>query len=97
MNIDDIDIEPNLSNINKGICIICNGPKDNITYMTCGQKCHDIFIEFCEKKFGESKRVIDIHTGISHMVPTRDIIEKGLRHDNLKNYPIWKDGEINNA
>ncbi|GAF67782.1 unnamed protein product, partial [marine sediment metagenome] len=33
------------------------------------------------------KKVVDIETGRTHMVPTRDIIENGLRHQDLKNYP----------
>ena len=30
-------------------------------------------------------------TGKAYRVPTRDIIEKGLKQGDLKNYPEWRD------
>ena len=37
--------------------------------------------------------MIDIETGKTYKVPTRDIIEKGLKYRDLKNYPEWRDSE----
>jgi hypothetical protein len=42
------------------------------------------------KIFGEFKKVVDAVTGKAYRVPTRDIIEKGLRHADLVKYPEWK-------
>jgi len=41
--------------------------------------------------FGAYKKVIDLETGRAHRVPTREIIEKGLRQVDLKNYPEWEE------
>ncbi len=35
----------------------------------------------------------DIETGKSYKVTTREIIEKGLKYRDLKNYPEWRDKE----
>jgi len=43
-----------------------------------------------EKEFGIYKKVVDIDTGKIHRVPTRDIIEKGLRQQDLRRYPEWE-------
>ena len=37
-------------------------------------------VDRLEREFGIYKKVVDIETGKIHRVPTRDIIEKGLRH-----------------
>ncbi len=37
--------------------------------------------------------MVDTVTGKAHRVPTRDIIEKGLKYRDLKNYPEWRDDE----
>lgn len=49
-----------------------------------------------EREFGIYKRVVDIETGKTHRVSTRDIIEKGLRHQDLKKYPEWRDSTRGN-
>ena len=53
-------------------------------------------VDRLEREFGIYKRVMDIETGKAHRVPTRDIIEKGLRHQDLKNYPEWREGRRGN-
>ena len=38
---------------------------------------------------GKFKKVIDIETGLEHKVPIKDLIEKGLTHEELQHYPIY--------
>ncbi|MBA7527634.1 hypothetical protein ES705_19810 [subsurface metagenome] len=40
---------------------------------------------------GEFKKVVRMRTGVAYKVPTRDILEKGLREEGLNQYPIWED------
>jgi len=84
-------IDPIFENVGKGLCIICNTPIHTKGHMTCSQDCHEKFIIFGEKKFGITKKVIDIETGISYRVPTRDIIEQGLTYQDLSKYPLCND------
>ncbi len=86
----DTCVEPFFENMNNGLCIMCNEPIDRAGNITCSEKCHELFIEFAEKKFGVIKRVVDMTTGLTHEVPTRDIIEKGLKQQYLINYPILR-------
>jgi len=53
-------------------------------------------VDRLEREFGIYKKVVDIETGKSHRVPTRDIIEKGLRYQDLKSYPEWRNGTVGN-
>lgn len=59
--------------------------------MTCSEECHEALVHRLELEFGMYKKVVDIETGRAHRVPTRDIIERGLRYQDLKNYPEWGD------
>lgn len=77
-------------NSSKGLCIMCSLPV-TIGRMTCSEKCHDEFIKFGEKKFGTTKKIVDMTTWIAYRVPTRVIIEKGLAWKDLTKYPVWKD------
>ena len=43
------------------------------------------------KEFGEYKQVIDAKSGVAYKVPTKDIITKGLKQQDLDKYPIWED------
>lgn len=94
MNGDEYDmVTVNFENIDKNLCIICDKP--TITgKMTCSVNCHEKFVEFCEGQYGISKKVIDQTTGISYKVPTRDIIEKGLKWKDLLNYPRWEENDV---
>ena len=83
----------NLQNIDKNLCMICD--KHTIKgRMTCSADCHEKFVEFCEEQYGISKKVIDETTGISYKVPTRDIIEKGLKWEDLTDYHLWEENEV---
>lgn len=85
-------ITVNFENIDKNLCVICDKP--GTFKMTCSEGCHEEFVEFCEEQYGISKKVIDQTTGISYKVPTRDIIEKGLKWKDLPNYPQWEEKEV---
>jgi len=39
---------------------------------------------------GEFKKVVRMRTGVAYKVPTRDIIEKGIREPDLDRYPLWE-------
>ena len=86
-------ITVNFENADKNLCVICDTP--TITgKMTCSDLCHEKFIEFCEGQYGISKKVVDQTTGISYKVPTKDIVEKGLKWKDLAKYPRWEENEI---
>lgn len=53
-------------------------------------------VDRLEREFGIYKKVVDIETGKAHKVPTRDIIERGIRHQDLKSYPEWRVGTRGN-
>ena len=56
---------------------------------TCSDKCHNDLIRIMENDFGKFKKVVDAETGIEHRVSTKDIVEKGLTHEELQHYPRW--------
>ena len=71
-------------------CIICGSPTAE-RRITCSETCHEVFVRAMEKEFGIFKKVIDIDTGKSYRVPTRHIIEHGLKQNELKTYPLWEE------
>ena len=86
-------ITVNLENADKNICVICDKP--TITgRMTCSDSCHKRFIKFCEGQYGVIKKVVDQTTGISYKVPTKDIVEKGLKWEDLTKYPRLEENEV---
>ncbi len=40
---------------------------------------------------GEFKKVVRMRTGVAYKVPARDIIEKGIREQDLDRYPLWEE------
>jgi len=46
-----------------------------------------------ERRFGQYKKVVRMTTGVAYKVPTKDIIERGLKQQELDRYPVWPDGE----
>jgi len=66
-------------------------PKPRLYAVTCSKECHERLIEALEAEFGRYKRVVDDVTGKTHRVPTRDIIEKGLKYGDLSKYPMGGD------
>ncbi len=71
----------------KSIC--CNSDIESHTKITCGNYCHDKFIIKMIKEHGLFKKVTDMESGISYKIPTRLIIEEGLKQQDLKKYPTW--------
>lgn len=65
------------------ICIICGKSYTDVRVLTCSQPCHDELVDRLVAQFGEFKIVVRASTGESFKVPTRDIIEKGLREQDL--------------
>lgn len=42
-------------------------------------------------RFGEFKKVVRMCTGVAYKVTTREIIEKGIREQDLDRYPLWEE------
>ena len=57
--------------------------------ITCTDQCHTQLLSEMENQFGMYKKVVDGITNIAYKVPTAHIIERGLRQEDLKNYPKW--------
>jgi len=57
--------------------------------MTYSDRCHEELVEALIAEFGEFKQVVRLSTGKAYRVPTRDIIERGLKEQELDNYPLW--------
>ena len=75
-----------------GFCWVCGAPCPE-TRVTCSDDCHEKLIQILENDFGVYKKVVNMETGKTHKVPTRDIIERGLEQKDLKKYPKWGDNE----
>jgi hypothetical protein len=83
------DIEnPRLEDI-KSAC--CNVDVINHQNITCSEQCHITFVEKMLTEFGDYKKITDGNSGISYKVPSRLIIEKGIKQDQLKDFPVWID------
>jgi len=67
----------------------CNSDIESHQRITCGDDCHEKFIEKMLTEHGLFKKVIDQETNIAYKVPTRIIIEEGLKQEELKNFPEW--------
>ena len=57
--------------------------------ITCSDACHERLIEAFEVTFGKYKQVARMTTGEVFRVPVRTIIEKGIREQDLDQYPRW--------
>jgi hypothetical protein len=57
------------------------------THITCSRRCHERFVAELERQFGKEKVVIDQATGRRHLVPTRTLIERGVRQEELGSFP----------
>ncbi|WP_174591897.1 hypothetical protein [Methanocella conradii] len=67
----------------------CGAELEVRTRITCSDKCHRLFVRVLISQFGEFKRLVDQSTGKSYRVPTKEIIEKGLKWRDLTRYPEW--------
>lgn len=74
------------------VCVMCGKSYIIGREYTCSEECHEKFVEKLIEKFGEYKKVIDAETGKAYRVPTRHIVEEGLRYKDLINFPLWSEG-----
>lgn len=72
-------------------CIVCRELCGEGRGLTCSENCHEVFIEHLIAKFGEYKKVVRMTTGVAYKVPTRDILERGIKEKGLDQYPVWED------
>ncbi len=72
-------------------CLICGNGIYADGRVTCSDSCHEEFVNRMIAEFGEFKKVVRITTGEAFKVPTRDIIEKGVREQDLDQYPRWEE------
>ena len=86
----DCPVGVNLTQFREYACVVCGKAYVGGRLYTCSQACHERLVGLLVEDFGEFKRVVDAETGKAYRVPTRDIIEKGLRHADLVKYPEWK-------
>lgn len=90
VEVDVVDI----SNADAGIVEIkskcCKANVFQHVRVTCSDECHEELVKQLEEKFGKYKKVTD-EGGKSYRVPTRDIIERGLKYEDLSNYEMWED------
>ena len=56
--------------------------------ITCSIACHEQLVSNLEALFGKKKLVTNARTGKTYIVPTRDIIERGLTANDLDQYPL---------
>ena len=47
-------------------------------------------IQKCIARFGEFKKVVRMRTGVAYKVPTRVILEQGIREQDLDRFPLWE-------
>jgi len=70
-------------------CLVCQQPYDGGRELTCSDQCHEELVRRLISQFGEFKKVVRQTTGVAYKVPTRGIIEKGIKEEELDRYPIW--------
>ena len=70
-------------------CVICDTPYFGGRQFTCSEACHDEMIRRLIEKYGEFRMVVRMKTGETFKVPTRDILEKGVREQAIDRYPHW--------
>ncbi len=68
----------------------CNYDVEVLSQITCSDDCHEDFVVALCAQFGEFKKIVG-PDGVARKVPTRTIIEKGLRTADLKRFPAWSD------
>ncbi len=73
-----------------GKCYICGDPCTIPGTITCTPFCHEKLVDRLVIRWGEFKKVVQESTGVAYKVPTRDIIEKGIREQDLDQYPVWE-------
>lgn len=54
---------------------------------------HECIIQEYIARFGEYKKIVRMSTGVAYKVPTRIIIEQGIREQDLDQFPLWEGDE----
>ena len=72
-------------------CTVCGGLYMSGPGITCSTECHTALVEKMIAEFGEFKKVIRVSTGVAYKVPVKDIIELGIKEQELDKYPIWEE------
>lgn len=68
-------------------CLICGKFYTEGREWTCSDAHHEELVNRLVAQFGEFKKIVRMATGEAFKVPTRDIIEKGIREQDLDQYP----------
>lgn len=71
-------------------CVICQQFYEGGRELTCSNDCHQELVKRLIAEFGGLRRVVRQSTGAAYRVPTKDIIESGLREQDLDGYPLWE-------
>jgi len=72
-------------------CTVCGKTYERGRELTCSDKCHEALLERLSDQFGPFKKVKSMSTGKAYRVPTRDIMEHGLKEAELERYPHWNE------
>lgn len=72
-------------------CVICQNFYTPGREMTCSDECHEELVRRVISQFGQFKKVIRQSTGIAYKVPTRDILEKGIKEAEMDQYSLWEE------
>jgi len=72
-------------------CLICHQVYEGGRELTCSDQCHEELVKQLVAEFGEFKKVVRMTTGVAYKVPTRDIIEHGVKEQELDRYPLWEE------
>ncbi len=78
-----------LQKLEAGICPACGSliPLKRGRSFTCDEACHHTWVEGIIKKFGETRPITSMETGKVYAVPTRVILEQGIKGSDLEKYP----------
>jgi hypothetical protein len=71
-------------------CVVCGASYSGGRELTCSDACHEELANRMVSIYGEFKKIIRASTGEAFKVPTRDIIERGVREQELDQYPRWE-------
>lgn len=93
MTVDGLDfIFDELRRLTPGVCAACGAglPPEGFSRrheFTCDVICHRVWIDRIVAGVGDTKILIDGRTGKRYVVPTRTILEDGIKASDLRQYP----------
>jgi len=78
-----------LQQLEAGICPACGSliPIARGRAYTCDEACHGTWIASLLQKFGETREITHLESGKVYAVPTRVILEQGIKGSDLEKYP----------